>query len=122
MYAIVDISGKQFRVEPKSTLKVPFQKFEAGNEVSYDKVLLVDDGKNVKIGTPYVSGSLIKATIIEHGRDKKIVVFKKKRRKGYKVKNTHRQEFTRIHVDTINLDVAKQNKSSQKEKTTEKED
>lgn len=122
MYAIVDISGKQFRVEPKSTLKVPFQKFETGNEVSYDKVLLVDDGKNVKIGTPYVSGSLIKATIIEHGRDKKIVVFKKKRRKGYKVKNTHRQEFTRIRVDTINLDVAKQNKSSKKEKTTEKED
>ena len=121
MYAIVDISGKQFRVEPKSTCKVPFQKFEAGNEVSFDKVLLVDDGKIVKIGTPYVSGSLIKATIIEHGREKKIVVFKKKRRKGYKVKNTHRQDFTRIHIDAINLKKAKQKKSNQKAIKTEKD-
>tara|TARA_B100001750_G_scaffold28753_1_gene19186 strand:- start:178 stop:546 length:369 start_codon:yes stop_codon:yes gene_type:complete len=107
MYAIVDISGKQFRAEEGLELKVPHQREEEGKKISFDRVLLLDDGSDVKVGQPIVSGSAVEATVLEHGRDKKVPVFKKKRRKGYRVKNTHRQEFTVIRVENIKSSVSK---------------
>lgn len=116
MYAIVDISGKQFRAEQGGELKVPFQREETGKKVSFDRVLLLDDGKAVTVGQPTVSGSKVEATILEHGRDGKVPVFKKKRRKGYKVKNMHRQQFTLIRVEAIKKE-ASEKKSPEKDAT-----
>ena len=121
MYAIVDISGKQFRAEEGLELKVPHQREEEGKKISFDRVLLLDDGSDdVKVGQPTVSGSAVEATVLEHGRDRKVPVFKKKRRKGYRVKNTHRQEFTVIRVENINNGTSKKT-STKKSKDAAKE-
>lgn len=101
MYAIVDIAGKQIRVEKNEVIKVPYLHQEIGGAIEFDHVLLLDDGKKVKIGQPDIKGAKISAKVLEHGRDKKVIVFKKKRRKGYKVKNGHRQDFTKIQIDKI---------------------
>ncbi|MEE9118128.1 MAG: 50S ribosomal protein L21, partial [Calditrichia bacterium] len=92
MYAIVEISGKQFRVQKDMRLRVPQQESEPGKKIGFDRVLLVeDDNGNTTIGNPLVKNTQVAATVIEHGRDKKVIVFKKKRRKGYKKKQGHRQ-------------------------------
>jgi large subunit ribosomal protein L21 len=101
MYAIVDIGGQQFRAETGKILKVPLLQKEIGEKVEFDRILLLDDEKKIKLGQPLVKGAKISAKIVEHGRDKKVIIFKKKRRKGYKVKKGHRQNFTKIQIDTI---------------------
>lgn len=101
MYAIVDIAGKQFKVEPESIIKVPLLDAEEGSEVKFDKVLMVRDGEKIEVGSPTLTDRSVKAKIIEHGRDKKIIVFKKKRRKDYKKKNGHRQKFTKVEIKEI---------------------
>ena len=101
MYAIVDIYGKQFRVEKDLILKVPFISEEVGKSVNFEKIMLVMDDKKVKVGQPLVKGAKVSAKILEHGREKKVTVFKKKRRKGYQVKNGHRQNFTKIQIENI---------------------
>jgi large subunit ribosomal protein L21 len=102
MYAIVSIAGKQFKVEQNKKVKVPLLPGAAGDTVKFDSVLLyVDDKEAVHIGTPNVSKVSVSATVVEHGRDKKVIVFKKKRRKGYQKKNGHRQDFTMLHIDAI---------------------
>jgi len=118
MYAIVNISGKQFRVEPGDELQIPHQDVEPGKKVIYKHVLLLNNGKEIKVGRPTVSGSAVEATVVEHGRGKKVTVFKKKRRKGYRVKNTHRQEFTKIHVDSVKEKATKKKTSTAKAKTS----
>ena len=101
MYAIVNISGKQFRAEKGKSLKVPSQNTEVGKKLSYDQVLLTNDNGKVQIGNPFIKNFKVSATVIKNGRDKKIIVFKKKRRKGYKRKNGHRQGFSLIQIDSI---------------------
>ena len=101
MYAIVNISGKQFRAEKGKSLKVPSQSTEVGKKLSYDQVLLTNDNGKVQIGNPFIKNFKVSATVLENGRDKKIIVFKKKRRKGYKRKNGHRQGFSLIQIDSI---------------------
>ena len=101
MYAIVNISGKQFRAEKGKSLKVPSQNIEVGKKLSYDQVLLTNDNGEVQIGNPFIKNFKVSATVIENGRDKKITVFKKKRRKGYKRKNGHRQGFSLIQIDFL---------------------
>ena len=102
MYAIVEIGGKQFRVSKDMKLRVPLLKTEAGKKVGFDQVLLVDDGNGkTTIGNPIIKNMLVNATVIEHNRDKKIIVFKKKRRKGYQKKQGHRQGFSVIEINTI---------------------
>ncbi len=101
MYAIVEIAGKQFRVEKDAVVKVPLLHQEVGQSVEFDRVLLLDDGKEVKVGRPVVEGAKVTAKVVEHGRDKKVIVFKKKRRKGYKVKKGHRQHYTKIQIENI---------------------
>lgn len=101
MYAIVEISGKQYKVEAGDEVKIPLQTAEAGTELAFDSVMFLDADGDVKVGAPYVDKSSVKATVVKHGRDKKIIVFKKKRRKRFKSKNGHRQGFTLVKIDEI---------------------
>ena len=101
MYAIVDIAGQQFKVEAGKKIYVNRLKDEPGASVSFDKVLLTDNDGAVKVGTPYVDGASVKATVIEHLKGNKVIVFKKKRRKGYQKKNGHRQCLTQIKIESI---------------------
>ena len=101
MYAIINISGKQYKATSGARLRVPRQDGETGTSLTFDKVLLINDGKNTEVGEPILKGASVTGTIIEHGRNKKILVYKKKRRKGYQRKNGHRQWFTEIEVGTI---------------------
>ncbi|KAA3596316.1 MAG: 50S ribosomal protein L21 [Calditrichaeota bacterium] len=102
MYAIVEVAGRQYKVKENATVKVPLLKSDAGASVEFDKVLLVS-GDEVKVGSPTVEGCKVTATVQEHGRDKKVTNFKKKRRKGYKRKIGHRQDFTAIKIDSITI-------------------
>lgn len=101
MYAIVDIAGKQFRVTADQHIYAPSLTGEAGSSVEFDNVLLMGNGDNVEVGAPAVSGARVAATIVEHGRADKVIVFKKKRRKGYKKKQGHRQGYTKLVIDEI---------------------
>jgi len=104
MYAIVDIAGKQVRVQEKQILKVPLLGIESGDKVEFENVLFFSDGeKKIDFGQPFVKGIKVAATVLEHGKGKKIIVFKKKRRKGYQVKNGHRQDYSVIQIETIGV-------------------
>lgn len=101
MYAIVDIAGKQFKVAKDQYIYAPKMDGEAGTAVSFDKVLLVDNDGIIDIGAPAVSGVKVSGKILEHVKGNKVIIFKKKRRKGYAVKNGHRQQFTKIQIESI---------------------
>ena len=103
MYAIVEISGKQYKAEPNRKLYVPRQQAEVGDALSFDRVLLVSDGDDIRVGQPSVDGAAVSATVLQHVKADKVIVFKKKRRKGYRVKNGHRQPYTQISIDGISL-------------------
>ena len=101
MYAIVDIAGQQFKVEQGRKIFVHRLQAEVGDSVNFDKVLLTDNEGRVKIGTPYVEGSSVKAKVLDHLKRDKVIVFKKKRRKGYAKKNGHRQYLTQLLIEEI---------------------
>jgi len=101
MYAIVDIAGKQFKVTQDQFVYAPKMQGEEGASVEFDNVLLVDNDGKVEVGTPVLKGAKVSGKILEHVKDEKVVVFKKKRRKGYKVKNGHRQDFTKVLIEKI---------------------
>ena len=111
MYAIVEIAGQQFKVKKDQKVFVHRLQEEVGSNVSFDKVLLVDDG-NVTLGAPVIEGAAVNAKILNHLKGDKVIVFKKKRRKGYKVKNGHRQYLTEIVIESI---VANGTKPAKKE-------
>ncbi|MEA3463376.1 MAG: 50S ribosomal protein L21 [Bacteroidota bacterium] len=101
MYAIVDIAGQQFKVEKDQKLFVHRLEVEEGKKVSFDKVLLIDTGSKVSVGDPVVRGAIVDAKVISHMKGDKILVFKKKRRKGYQKLNGHRQYLTQIQIEGI---------------------
>ena len=101
MYAIVEIAGKQFKVEKDNKIYVNLLDAKEGDEVSFEKVLLVDNDGKIKVGTPAVKGAKVTAKVLEHVKGDKVLVFKKKRRKGYKKLNGHRQQYTQIQIDSI---------------------
>jgi large subunit ribosomal protein L21 len=101
MYAIVDIAGQQFKVEKDQRLFVHRLEAEEGKNVSFDKVLLIDSGEKVSIGDPVVKGASVSAKVISHMKGDKVLVFKKKRRKGYQKLNGHRQYMTQIQIEGI---------------------
>ena len=102
-YAIIRTGGKQYRVEPGQTLRVPSLLGEAGAQVTFNEVLLGSDGGNVRTGVPSLSGAAVTADIVRHGLGDKIVVFKFKRRKNYARKQGHRQGFTEVKIRDITL-------------------
>ncbi len=101
MYAVVDIAGQQFKVEKDRKIFVHRLSAEEGETVEFEKVLLVDNAGDVKIGAPVIEGSKVTAKVLSHVKGDKVIVFKKKRRKGYKKKNGHRQYFTQIQIEEI---------------------
>jgi large subunit ribosomal protein L21 len=101
MYAIVEINGQQFKVAQSQEIFVHRLEGNAGDSVSFDKVLLIDNNGTVQVGAPVVEGAIINATIVDHLKGDKVIVFKKKRRKGYRVKNGFRQSYTRIKIEGI---------------------
>lgn len=101
MFAIVEIAGKQYKVEDKQELFVNKLQNESGDSLKFDKVLLVDNDGKAKVGKPSVKGASVSAKVMEHVKSDKVIVFKKKRRKGYKVKNGHRQDYTKIQIESI---------------------
>jgi len=101
MYAIVEVAGKQFKVAKDQYIYAPRLEGEAGSSVNFDKVLLVDRDGSIEVGAPIVSGVSVSGKILEHVKGDKVIVFKKKRRKGYVVKNGHRQQFTKVQIESI---------------------
>lgn len=101
MFAVVDILGQQFKVSENTKYYVPRLKEEPESEITFDQVLLLSDGKETKVGSPVVKGAKVTAKVLSHLRDEKVIVFKKKRRKGYRKLNGHRQQLTRIEVTQI---------------------
>jgi large subunit ribosomal protein L21 len=101
MYAIVDIAGQQMKVEKGKKIFVNRLEGEKGASVDFTKVLLTDDNGSVKVGTPYIDGVTVKATVVDHVKADKVLVFKKRRRKGYQKLNGHRQCLTQILIEEI---------------------
>ena len=121
MYAIVEIAGKQFKVEKDQKLYVHRLKEDEGKKVTFDRVLMVDNKDKVSFGSPVISGAQVGAKVLKHLKSDKVIVFKKKRRKGYRVKNGHRQLLTQIQISDISLSGAKTTKKSEtKSKTAKK--
>lgn len=101
MYAIIENGGKQYRVAPGDTVKLEKMEVNVGDTVELGKVLMIGDGEKVTVGTPVIDGASIKARVVEQDRDKKVLVFKKKRRKGFKKTIGHRQYYTRVKIQEI---------------------
>jgi large subunit ribosomal protein L21 len=101
MYAVFRTGGKQFRAEAGRRLLVPVLAAEPGQSVTFDQVLIAGDGDKVSVGVPLVGGATVTAEVLRHGRDKKVIVFKRKRRKRYRKKQGHRQGFTEIRVNEV---------------------
>ncbi|MDA8924286.1 50S ribosomal protein L21 [Flavobacteriaceae bacterium] len=101
MYAIVEIAGQQFKVAKDQRVYVHRLAQEEGSNVSFDQVYLLDDGKDVTLGAPAITGASVEAKVVKHLKGDKVIVFKKKRRKGYRVKNGHRQSLTEILIEGI---------------------
>ena len=102
-YAVIETGGKQFRAEPGVKLRVPTLDADPGAEVTFDRVLLAASEEDVRVGVPLVDGVSVSAEVVRHGRSDKIIVFKRKRRKGYRRKQGHRQNFTEVRVGDIDL-------------------
>jgi large subunit ribosomal protein L21 len=102
MYAIVDIAGQQFKVEKEQEVFVHRLQAEEGTSVTFEKVLLIENAGKVAVGAPVVKGATITAKILSHLKGDKVLVFKKKRRKGYQKCNGHRQFLTKIQIENIN--------------------
>ncbi|MGL2962891.1 50S ribosomal protein L21 [Flavobacterium sp. RSB2_4_14] len=107
MYAIVEIAGQQFKVSKDLKVYVHRLTNEEGSKVSFDKVLLLDDNGNITLGAPAIEGASVEAKVLQHLKGDKVIVFKKKRRKGYKKRNGHRQSLTQIVIEGISATGAK---------------
>ena len=103
MYAIFRTAGKQFKAEPGRLVKIPSVGAEPGVKLTFDEVLLGSDGTAIQAGTPLVKGAKVTAEVVRHGKEKKIIVFKYKRRKNYARKQGHRQKYTEVRIDTVEL-------------------
>jgi large subunit ribosomal protein L21 len=101
MYAVIETGGKQYRVNKGDVIKVEKLTVDVGQKVDFDRVLLVGEGSDVKVGNPLVDGASVSGTVVEQDRHRKIVVFKMKRRKGYRRKQGHRQDYTGVLIDKI---------------------
>jgi len=121
MYAIVEIAGHQFKVEKDQRVFVNRLATEEGKEVSFDNVLLIADGDNITVGAPAITGALVGAKVLKHLKGDKVIVFKKKRRKGYRVKNGHRQSLTEIVIESIAASGGKKAEKTEKAKPAKAE-
>jgi large subunit ribosomal protein L21 len=114
MYAIVEIAGQQFKVEQDQQIFVHRLEAEEGSKIDFDKVLLMDDAGKINVGAPVIKGAKVTAKVLEHLKGDKVIVFKKKRRKGYKVKNGHRQYLTKLEILKIDAKASAAKKAAPK--------
>ena len=119
MNAIVEILGKQFKVEKDSKLLVHRVQGNEGDKITFDNVLMLDNGSKITIGSPNVIGASVQAKIVKHLKDDKVIVFKKKRRKGYKVKNGHRQALSEILIEKVSEKITAKKTESKETKKAE---
>jgi large subunit ribosomal protein L21 len=105
MYAIVDINNKQYKVEEGRYIEVDLMGQEPGAKITLDKVLMVTDGKSVNLGKPVIAGASVSAEVLGNIKDKKVIVYKMRPKKGYRRKQGHRQNFTKIKIEKINASV-----------------
>lgn len=101
MYAIVDIAGKQFRVAEGDKILTPTLPGKVGSTITFDKVLLLGEDKQISVGNPLVAGASVEGTVLGHGKGEKVIVFKKKKRKGYRLKRGHRQDHTQVQITKL---------------------
>ncbi|TXE18314.1 50S ribosomal protein L21 [Psychroserpens burtonensis] len=122
MYAIVEIAGHQFKVEKDQKVFVNRLATEEGKKVDFDNVLLIGDGDNITLGAPAIDGALVGVKVLRHLKGDKVIVFKKKRRKGYRVKNGHRQSLSEIVIESIVASGAKKSSPGKAEKAAPKKE
>jgi len=103
MYAILDVNNRQYKVKQGQEIYVDLQTAEVGDSLKFNKVLLTDNDGTVSVGTPTLASASVTASVLAHLKGDKVVVFKKKRRKGYRVKNGHRQQYTKVRIDSITI-------------------
>jgi large subunit ribosomal protein L21 len=115
MYAIVEAGGKQYPVEEGRYIDMELLDTDKDSKVTFDKIVMLVNGKKSKVGQPYVSGASVEGTVVKHDKAKKIIVFKQRPKKGYRKKQGHRQEFTRVMISKIRTSA----KKSSKEESTE---
>jgi len=120
MNATVEISGKQYTVSEGDRVKVAHQQSEVGDTLSFDRVLFANDGEKNHIGTPVIKGAAVQTSVLEQGRD--VLIYKKKRRKGYQRKNGHRQDYTLLQVEKIKLSATRKTAAKKQAEETVKED
>ena len=102
MYAVIVTGGKQYKVSEGDTLFVEKIEAEEGSAVTFDQVLMVGEGEDVKVGAPTVAGATVEASVVENGKARKVIVYKYKRKSGYHKKNGHRQQYTAVKIEKIN--------------------
>ncbi len=121
MQALIEHKGKQFLVQENSELKFPYLGGKVGDKFELEKILYINDSKKKEFGTPYLKNLSISGKILSHGRDDKVIVFKMKRRKGYQVKNGHRQNFTMVKIEKFKKSTATKKTTATKKASTTKE-
>lgn len=117
MYAIVEIAGQQFKVEEGKKIFVHRLEVEEGKQIEFDQVLLIEDEGKITIGEPTIKDAVVEGKILDHMRGDKVIVFKKKRKKGYRIKNGHRQNFTQVEIVSINGKSTPKKAAPKKEET-----
>lgn len=117
MYAIVEIAGQQFKVQKDDEIFVHRLDSEPGKKLEFSEVLLVEESGKVSVGKPFVEGTTVTAKVLEHARGDKVIVFKKKRRKGFQKSTGHRQDFTKIQIENIGVKAASKAKKVKEEET-----
>ena len=118
MYAIVETGGKQYKLEEGRYVDIELLDKEANDKVTFDKVVMLVNGKKSKVGRPYVASATVDGTVVKNDKAKKIIVYKQRPKKGTRVKQGHRQQFTRVMVNKINTKASKGSKPEQSEDTT----
>jgi len=103
MYAILDINNRQYKVKQGQEIYVDLQEAEVGADLTFNKILLTDNEGSVRVGTPALNNASVSAKVLDHVKGDKVIIFKKKRRKGYRVKKGHRQQFTKIRIESITI-------------------
>jgi len=103
MYAILDVNNRQYKVKQGQEIYVDLQAVEVGTDLTFNKILLADNEGTVRVGTPSLPNASVSAKVLDHVKGDKVIIFKKKRRKGYRLKKGHRQNFTKIRIDSITI-------------------
>lgn len=111
MYAVIETGGKQYRVQEGDVITVEKLDLEAGEKITFDKVLLISDGETIKVGAPFVASCNVAGTVVEHGKGQKVIIFKYKAKKDYRKKQGHRQPYTMIKIEKVSARKARKTKA-----------